>query len=181
MVNLLSEFIFALWIIMPAYIANMFPPLAGGKIPIDLKRNWIDGKRIFGNGKTFEGFGLAVFIGTLIGTSQAYLYSYVNNYTIEFSATRLPDMTLFIAFAIAFGAMFGDLAGSFIKRRIGMERGADAPLLDQLNFVVGALLFSYWFTQISFWMIIIIFLVTPIAHRLACMIGHWLKVKREPW
>ena len=41
------------------------------------------------------------------------------------------------------GALVGDLVGSFVKRRVGLERGAQAPLLDQLGFYVFALLFLY--------------------------------------
>jgi CDP-2,3-bis-(O-geranylgeranyl)-sn-glycerol synthase len=82
---------------------------------------------------------------------------------------------------LAFGALFGDIVGSFVKRRFGLPRGADVPLLDQWNFVLGALLFSFWFTDITIWMVLIMLLITPLVHRIANIIGHKLKVKKEPW
>ena len=71
--------------------------------------------------------------------------------------------------------------GSFLKRRVDMERGADAPLLDQLNFIVGATVFAYLFTEITAGMILFMLVVTPLIHRAACMAGYKLGVKRVPW
>jgi CDP-2,3-bis-(O-geranylgeranyl)-sn-glycerol synthase len=180
MVDLWVEFVKSLLIIFPAYAANGFPPLANGKMPIDLKIKWFDKNRILGDGKTFEGFGLGLFVGFLIGALEAYLYPSLNAYAMQYG-TQLPFINLFVGFMIAFGALVGDLEGSFIKRRFKLNRGADVPLLDQWNFIIGAVLFSYWFTQITIWMILIMLLLTPLFHRIANIIGHKLKVKKEPW
>ena len=180
MVDLWVEFVKSLLIIFPAYAANGFPPLARGKRSIDFKRKWFDNNRIFGNGKTFEGFGFGLFAGFVIGALEAYLYPDLNAYAIQFGVT-LPLINLFIGFMIALGALSGDLAGSFLKRRFGLKRGADVPLLDQWNFIIGAVLFTYWFTEITVWMVLIMLLITPIFHRIANMIAHKIKVKEEPW
>lgn len=180
MPDLFVEFIKAFWILFPAYAANGFPPLARGTRPIDFGKKFFDGRRILGDGKTWEGFALGLFIGSLVGILEAYLYPDLNAYANLFDVS-LPKMDVFIGFLIAFGALCGDLAGSFIKRRLGMERGADAPGLDQLNFVVGAILFVYWFTEISIWMILIMLIVTPVIHRIASIIGYVLKFKQVPW
>lgn len=178
--NILFEFIKALWILFPAYIANMSPTLLRiKKHPIDFGRSF--GKhRIFGDGKSFEGFAFGVFIGTVVGIVEAYFYPMLNVYATNYGF-MLPTMNLMIAFLISFGTMFGDLAGSFIKRRLGYERGANVILLDQLNFVFGMMLFAYWFTQITITMFIIMLIITPIIHRISCIIGYKLKAKREPW
>jgi CDP-2,3-bis-(O-geranylgeranyl)-sn-glycerol synthase len=174
------DFVFAWWILLPAYAANMFPTLAHGKRPIDFGRAFFDGRRLFGNGKTWEGLGFGVFMGTLIGALEMALAPGLNAYAAEFGLT-LPVMTLFVAFMIALGALTGDLAGSFLKRRLGMERGADAPLLDQLNFIVGATVFAYFFTSITPGMILFMLVVTPAIHRAACIAGYKLGVKKVPW
>lgn len=179
MIDLWVEFIKALLILFPAYAANGFPPLAKGKKPIDMKKNFL-GNRIFGDGKTIEGFMLGIFAGSLVGALEAYLYSDLNSYALQFGVT-LPPVTLLVGFMISFGALFGDLAGSFIKRRFSLKRGAGVPLLDQWNFVIGAVLFSMWFTVINVWMLLIMLLITPVVHRLANIIAHRLKIKREPW
>jgi CDP-2,3-bis-(O-geranylgeranyl)-sn-glycerol synthase len=180
MIDLWVEFVKALLIIFPAYAANGFPPLARGRKPIDLGKNWNDRNRIFGNGKTFEGFAFGLFTGFLVGALEAYLYPELNAYAMQFNVT-LPLITLFIGFMISFGALFGDLAGSFIKRRLGLKRGADVPLLDQWNFIIGATLFAMWFTEITVWMFLIMLLITPVVHRIANIVAYKIKIKKEPW
>lgn len=180
MVDFFVEFVKALWIILPAYAANGFPTLANGKIPMDGGRKWIDGERILGNGKTVEGFALGLAAGAGIGLLEALLYPSLNSYA-NFYGEELPTMNILVGLLIPLGALCGDLAGSFIKRRFHMPRGADAPVLDQLNFVAGVILFVYFFTQITFWMVLIMALMTPAIHRTANIIAYGLKIKKVPW
>ena len=179
MVNILFEFIKAFFILFISYAANVFPPLAKGKRPMDFGKK-LGKNRIFGDGKTFEGFLVGLLAGFLVGVLSTYLYSYLNPFALA-KGFSLPTMSLFIGFLIAFGALFGDLIGSFLKRRFGFGRGKDVLLLDQLDFIFGALIFSYFFTEITIYMIIIMLVITPLIHRAACIIGYWWKVKKEPW
>jgi CDP-2,3-bis-(O-geranylgeranyl)-sn-glycerol synthase len=180
MVDIFIEFVKSLIIIFPAYAANGFPPLARGTRPIDMGRNFFDKRRIFGDGKTYEGLVLGIIAGTLVAALEAYLYPQMNAYAMVNGFT-LPTISVFIGFMIAFGALFGDMAGSFVKRRFNLKRGSDVPLLDQWNFIFGAILFVYWFTDISIWMFLIMLLITPLIHRFANIVAHKIKVKREPW
>ncbi|MBU5557497.1 MAG: CDP-2,3-bis-(O-geranylgeranyl)-sn-glycerol synthase [Candidatus Aenigmatarchaeota archaeon] len=174
------ELVGALWLLIPAYAANGWPPLARGKIPIDGGRMFYDGKRIFGDSKTVEGFTVGVAAGTFYGVIESYLYPSFNIYAGMWGAS-LPFMSPFVGFMIALGAMVGDLTGAFIKRRLGMLPGANAPVLDQLNFIVGAIIFSFAFTQISLFMAIIMLVLTPLIHRTVCIIGYALHFKKTPW
>ncbi len=180
MPDLFVEFVRALWILFPAYAANGFPPLARGRRPMDFGKKFFDGRRLLGDGKTWEGFGLGLVAGFVVGALESYLYPALNAYANIYGAS-LPRMNILIGFLIAFGALCGDLAGGFIKRRLKMKRGADAPGLDQLNFIAGMILFVYWFTEISGWMIIIMAIITPIIHRTANIVGYILKFKQVPW
>jgi CDP-2,3-bis-(O-geranylgeranyl)-sn-glycerol synthase len=180
MIDLWAEFVKALFILLPAYAANGFPPLARGRIPIDFKKKWFDKKRILGNGKTFEGIILGLIVGSWVGSLEYFVYPFLNSYAMQFNIT-FPTMNLFIGFIISFGSLSGDLAGSFIKRRFGLKRGTDVPLLDQWNFVIGAVLFGFWFTEITIWMFLLMLLITPLIHRIANIIAYILKVKKEPW
>ena len=86
-----------------------------------------DGKRIFGDGKTYRGFIGGVIIGTLIGFLQFF-----------FEDSTSP---IFRAFFLSLGALLGDLIGSFIKRRVNIDRGKPALGMDQLGFIaVGFIL-----------------------------------------
>lgn len=179
-IDIWVEFVKALFILFPAYAANGFPPLARGHRPIDFGKKWFDKKRIFGDGKTIEGFGFGLFAGFVIGALESYLYPDLNSYAMQYGV-KLPLINLPVAFLIALGALCGDLAGSFIKRRFGLKRGSDVPLLDQWNFIIGAVLFAYLFTEITVWMFLIMLVITPVVHRIANIIAHKIKIKREPW
>ena len=45
----------AFWIMLPAYLPNPVAAIFGGGTPIDLGKNFSDGKRVLGDGKTYRG------------------------------------------------------------------------------------------------------------------------------
>jgi len=83
--------------------------------------------------------------------------------------------------------MCGDIAASFLKRRSGRERGAPFPVVDQLDFVVGALalaaLFDFgWVTGVfGPAELAAVLVVTPLLHALTNGIAYLLGFKNEPW
>ena len=182
MVDIYYEIAMAFWILFPAYAANTFAPFSKfikNKHPVDFGKK-IGGKRILGTGKTWEGFIFGLVAGTLVGVAETLAKPALDAFALQWNMQFIP-MTIFIGFMIALGALVGDMFGSFVKRRFGMKRGADAPLLDQLDFILGAIVFSYFFTSISIWMILIMVVLTPIFHRISCIIGYKIKMKNEPW
>jgi len=180
MVSWFAELIKALWILLPAYTANGLPPFSRGKRPIDFGKKMFDGNRVFGDGKTIEGLIFGVGSGTLVGVIQTFLQPHINSYFLNVGFS-LPTMTFFVGFMISLGALVGDAVASFVKRRFRLPRGADVPLMDQWNFVIGLLVFSFWLIEINIYMILIMLLITPVIHRLANIFAYKLKIKREPW
>ncbi len=170
----MPDFLSALWLILPAYFANSGATLAKGRARIDFSRNFFDGRPIFGAGKTFEGLALGVSIGTFIGFVQSVLQ---NSQMISPSF----NMTAVSAFFIAFGALAGDIAGSFIKRRLNFKRGEPFLLLDQLDFVAGSILFASFFFVISVDVVMFVIIMTPLVHLVANLIGYRCGLKKEPW
>lgn len=161
--------------LLPAFFANAIPVLLGGGTPIDFGRNFIDGKRLFGDGKTYRGFFAGVLCGILIGLIEYFI---------------LGDIfLLFISIGASLGTMIGDLVGSFIKRRIGLDRGKPSLVLDQLMFIIFALLFSYnyivtsgtYIDLISVQSIIVILLITFFMHKFSNVIANKLGLKKVPW
>ena len=62
------ERIFVVLIIMsPAYLANTFAVLTGGKYPIDQGKLHHDGNRLLGDGKTWSGLIGGTIGGMLVG------------------------------------------------------------------------------------------------------------------
>jgi len=52
-------------------------------------------------------------------------------------------MQLPVAILMSFGALTGDIIGSFIKRRVNVKSGDPSPFMDQLGFILMALIFAY--------------------------------------
>ncbi len=172
--------ILAIWLMLPAYIANPMAVVFGGGTPVDMGMKWQDGQRVLGDGKTIKGLVGGTASGIVSGLLQIYAAS-------TFGIPVVPTMTAVIT--LSFGALFGDLIKSFFKRRIGFVRGAELPLIDQLDFVAGAWLLTYifdpvWFTKYfisSPWIILTVLVLTPILHRLTNIFGYNIKLKKEPW
>jgi CDP-2,3-bis-(O-geranylgeranyl)-sn-glycerol synthase len=184
----------ALWIILPAYIANASALLVGGGKPIDFGKKWKDGRRIFGDGKTWRG----LFVGAFLGMTAGFGFSVIAKYAliIEFPIelndfTGFPTMIPIIS-SLCFGALLGDLIESFFKRRIGKNRGEDWIPFDQLDFILGVLFFSLimscflhffnftyenWFlVSFSYWHIIVLLLLTPFFH----LFSNFVHKKSKP-
>jgi CDP-2,3-bis-(O-geranylgeranyl)-sn-glycerol synthase len=165
-----------LQIAIPAYIANGSPPflIKMKKHPIDFGMSF-KGSRIFGDGKTFEGFALACITGFLSGLLFDWLLRSLN------LGVQLLDIPMIGFLLIGAGAMLGDLCGAFIKRRLKMPRGANAGLLDMEDFIIGSFLLAAAVVAYPVDCFIIALVVTPVVHRLANVIGYKIGVKKEPW
>jgi len=157
----------AIIFILPAYCANATPVIAGGGLPMDLGRKFIDGKAIFGKNKTFRGF----FVGLVVGTGVGLLESAVFGYPLMFGLL------------LSLGALFGDLVGAFLKRRLGIAPGNLLPIVDQVDFVVGALIFSLLFSPslLTWELALTVLLITPPIHLLTNFAAYRLGLKSNPW
>ncbi|MEM3699328.1 MAG: CDP-2,3-bis-(O-geranylgeranyl)-sn-glycerol synthase [Candidatus Bathyarchaeia archaeon] len=155
----------ALKFIFPAYCANAIPVITGGGYPIDFGKKFFDGKPIFGKNKTFRGF----FSGLIVGTSVGLLESILFNYPIPFGLL------------LSLGALVGDLAGAFLKRRLGISPGDLLPIIDQVDFIIGAVLFSLPLSILDLNLAIIVLIITPPIHLLTNFTAYKLGLKNNPW
>ncbi len=161
--------------LIPIYVANAVPVVLGGGKPLDFGVKWIDKKPLFGNGKTVRGFVAGVFGGTLAGIIIAQFY------LIPFFAGM--EMQFLGAFALSLGTMLGDAAGSFVKRRFGVDSGKPF-FLDSIMFLVFALVLVYPFAELSLYELpnLLFFLVlTIVLHPLTNFIANRAGLKNVPW
>jgi CDP-2,3-bis-(O-geranylgeranyl)-sn-glycerol synthase len=155
----------ALKFIFPAYCANATPVLAGGGQPLDFGKKFFDGKPIFGKNKTFRGFFFGLAIGVVAGLAEDVVFGY----------------PLMFSVLSPLGALMGDLAGAFLKRRLGIAPGGLLPIIDQVDFVVGALLFSLPLSIIYWELAIAVLIITPPIHLFTNFLAYKLKLKNNPW
>ena len=160
------DIISALTIIVPAYCTNGAPVIFGGGPPVDFGKSFPDGERIFGSNKTVRGFLSGLIVGAVIGAVGSYLFS-----TDLFSVSILASA----------GALCGDLTGAFLKRRLKIKPGRPLPGVDQLDFVLGALLFITPFHEVSLGVVAILLFVTPPIHFLTNVGAYCLGLKSNYW
>lgn len=182
----------AFWFTFPAMVTGPFAVLFGGGRPIDGGRTDAKGRRLLGDGKTWSGLGWGILGGVAVGSAMVLIRA---NLDPEVQA-RLTDFTPFEPSALSFvgpllamclGAMVGDILFSYLKRRVGLRRGARAPLVDQLDFLVMS-----WFFLLAFypdwtlrtftsWHAVAILIIIPLLHVVTNLIAYKIGRKKEPW
>ncbi len=183
--DILLQIIYSIYFFLPAFVANPSAVLTKSRAKMDFGRSFRNGRRILGDGKSWGGFIGGTLLGYLMGLivfGIAYLLDSGINYPFLVPLISIP------IFALSFGSMLGDVAGSFIKRRIGMTSGQNGFLLDQYPFALMSLLLLFlmspgFFLEV-YWnvpAILIILVITPPLHRAVNIVGFKLKRKSVPW
>ncbi len=125
--------------------------------PIDFKKNFIDKKRILGDGKTFEGSFCAILASIIFGT-----------------ILKLP---ISLSFRIGLGAVLGDIFESFIKRRLGIERGKDWYPYDNIDYITGAIVVAEAWKYFNILEILTLIIVGGAISYLCGIFAKKIKIK----
>jgi len=173
---MLDLFLQILWLMLPAYAANMIPVFFSrvklGRYldsPVDLGRSFM-GKRVFGDHKTVKGF----LIGTLLAVAVALVqHTLIGSYSAMFAVS--------LGALMGFGALVGDSVESFIKRRIGIKSGRPFPVFDQIDFPIGALLFASIIVEFDLGFMALAVVISGILSFLADVVGYFLGIKKVWW
>ncbi|MFQ6086596.1 MAG: CDP-2,3-bis-(O-geranylgeranyl)-sn-glycerol synthase [Candidatus Bathyarchaeia archaeon] len=176
MQTIINDIIYAFYYILPAYVANALPVIFGGGYPLDAGKLFWDGKPVFGSNKTVRGF----FAGLLAGTFSGFVLSSLHQLD-GFPQNFLFQYNILLGFVLSLGALTGDLLHSFIKRRIDISPGSPLPVADQLDFALGALLFSLMVYPPPWRIAVIILIVTPPIHLSTNFLAYLIGVKKTPW
>jgi CDP-2,3-bis-(O-geranylgeranyl)-sn-glycerol synthase len=211
-----ATLLFSLFLIMPSYISNAAMVIVGGGKPIDGGRDFIDGRRLFGDHKTWRGLilgplllgipiSIAVFfifiilwplispiIETAAEAGQYQLYTDPSVYQFYFIGGPFPIGILVLLVRVIFcsyGAAFGDLIGSCLKRRFNIASGAPFWIVDQLDFAVFSVLFAfipfvffpnlYYIPDLNIFIFLMI--LTPAVSIIANTVAYIIGVKDVPW
>ncbi len=175
---LLNLIFSSFYFILPAYFANMFPVIFA---KLSLPLSFPISKKYFGMHKTWRGF-YAGYLGALF--ILFFQVQVQNSYTFfKFhSILNYEEINIFLyAFLFGSGAIIGDCVKSFFKRKFGKNPGEFWFPFDQLDFVIGALIFLIPFFIPDWKIILTILTLTPILHLLINVMAFLTGFKRVWW
>ncbi|MBT3836337.1 CDP-archaeol synthase [Candidatus Woesearchaeota archaeon] len=161
----------SLYFFLPAYFANMAPVFVK-KIPFLDRPIWT---KKLGTHKTWRGVVSAVVFGGFVFWLQkvAYVAGFRSLAVIDYS-----DFSIVLGLLLGFGAIFGDAVKSYYKRIAEIKEGNPWPVFDQIDFVVGGLVFS-WFVYVPQAEVALIVLVlSPLLHFLINYCGYLLGIRK---
>jgi CDP-2,3-bis-(O-geranylgeranyl)-sn-glycerol synthase len=173
------------YFLLPGALATLAPQLVAHfhwwealKKPIDGGRT-IEGKRIFGNNKTIRGY--VVGIGAALGSGivQYFLYNWNITEKIGLFDYSQIENTIVISFLLGSGALIGDSVKSFFKRQLQIAPGKSWVVFDQIDFILGALIFSLPVIQLQARHYVGIVIVYFCVHVITTLCGFFLGVKKN--
>jgi CDP-2,3-bis-(O-geranylgeranyl)-sn-glycerol synthase len=180
------------YFLIPAYFANMAPPIAKKfkileslNIPIDKGRSHKDGRSIFGKNKTYRGYVVGIIGGIIGAFLQIILFT--NQFFHSISVPGIDYTNYFIILSLgvllSFGAITGDLVESFFKRRLNKDSGQSMIPWDQIDHVMGAYLFSLpiTFYFISWKLFLCSLIITFFLHVIINHIAFYFGIRNEKW
>jgi len=167
-----------LWLFLPAGLANMSPALFRWfpflNTPIDYGKIR-GGKRILGDNKTWRG----LICGTLVAIIFVFIQKSIYPWTGGFSIINYSEINfLFLGFLLGFGALFGDIFESFLKRRKNLEPGESWVPYDQIDWILGGILFLNIYILLPLKTNIGILIIFGIIHPVVNHIAYWLDIRK---
>ncbi len=181
----MNEIMFALWFFLPAGVANASPVIANKipilklwKTPLDFGKSF-KGERIFGQNKTWRGLLFGAFAGGVTASITYLIYPESINYVSVYTFMPIFDMFI-VGAALGFGALLGDAIESFIKRRFGVKPGESWFPFDQIDYIIGGIIFATPFVILSLKTNVIILVTWFCAHLFWSYVAYKLKLKDKP-
>lgn len=169
MTDLARHWLELLYLMAPAYLANMAPPFV---------RYWKGWNRpihepTLGSHKTVLGFALGIVTAIAVTGIQAA----IGGPLVRIGYEAWPLLGL----CFGVGAMTGDCVKSYLKRKRGVAPGGRWVPWDQLDFVLGALLFVSPFARLTWGDVAVILVVSFVGDLAVNRVAYRLGIKDSPW
>lgn len=160
------------------------------KMPMDFHKNFLDGKRIFGDNKTIKGFLGYLFFNIIFSVFFGFIFSVfsLNSYNFFYqNHLNTFSLNLWIGFLLGlFYALF-ELPNSFLKRRLGIVPGKSTKgfskifftFFDQADSVFGVALVVWFFYPLGIMNYLLYVLVGAGTHLLINMLLYFLHLRKN--
>ena len=178
-------------IIIKMYITLLSPIIAGIinsifcklnvfsilKKPIDNNIKLKDGKRLFGDNKTWKGLIGYIFLNIVMAVLVGAIYNLcsLNRFSFVYqNHANTPLFNVWLGFLIGLAYALFELPNSFLKRRLGIKPGKSATgwkkvlftILDQADSIFGICLVVCLFYPMTIWFYLLYVLIGSATHIL---------------
>ena len=171
-------------------ICCKLPILKKFQVPIDFKKNFIDGKRIFGDNKTWKGLIGYLILNTITTVLWGLICDLTNINHLNYFYINNENLILFnilIGLLLGLGYSLFELPNSFIKRRLDIKPGKTISefkkvlfiFLDQADSVFGCCLVVWLFFNLGIKLYLIYVLVGALTHIIFNMLLYFLKLRKN--
>lgn len=159
--------------------------------PIDGGSVLRDGKRLFGDNKTWQGFFGMIAATALWMAVAAWLVTHFANIQhlslVSFEAFAPPLNAWLFGALLGLAYVVAELPNSFLKRRIGIPPGKNASgargffflVLDQADSVIGCVIVLLFVSGITWLDALLLVLLGSIAHYLTNLGLYVVRLKRQ--
>lgn len=160
--------------------------------PMDMGKNFFDGKRIFGDNKTWKGFiGYLIFdtVSTVIWGAVCHSsgIDHLNYFYVNHENTFLFNLTVGVLLGLGY-ALF-ELPNSFLKRRLDITPGKTISggwkiffiFLDQADSIFGCALVVWLFYDLGIGLYLLYVLVGALTHIIMNMLLYVCKLRKNPF
>lgn len=175
----------AIYFYLPGACANLgavisphVPFIKNHRTPIDLGYTF-RGKRLVGIHKTYEGLVFGTFVGIIIGILKYTVLDKIFSGIVLFHLSFLH--TLFVYSIMSFGAIFGDLFKSFLKRQLSIDPHRPWIPFDEIDHSTMSLLLVQVVLPVPLVVCITIIATYVLIHAVSNVIGYLLKLKTVPY
>lgn len=155
---------------LPGAMANMAPPLFKRinflNYNLDFGKK-INGKRIFGNNKTFRGLFFGIIFAVIISIVIKYFF--------------IKDFNLIMGALSGLFALLGDALESMFKRQLSIKPGLPFIPFDQIDWVIGSSFVLYLYNYLDLYEILIAIILFFFLHIIVKHIGYYLRIDNNRW
>ncbi len=156
------------------------------RTPMDGGLVWKDGRRVFGDNKTWIGFFSMIVISVLTsivwgGICKAASFENLNELFKTYDNNIVYNALVGLYFGLSY--MLFELPNSFIKRRLDITPGKTQNLLffviDQVDSLFGVMLILFVTSRIPLWKYFFYIFLGGFTHISVNLILYKLKIRRN--
>ena len=195
--DLLNTIVFMYVTLVPVILAGILnmiwvklPILKFLSKPVDFGRNFVDGRRIFGDNKTWKGIAGYLIFNTLFAVIWGVVCRQAGINSWNFFYWRHENTfayNLLIGFLLGLGYSLFELPNSFLKRRFDIKPGKSVSgftkvffiFLDQADSIFGVALVVWLFCDIGVLCYLLYVLIGAATHLILNMLLYFMKLRKN--